>query len=78
MEMAIYACNDNADTYTDANAMRKIASMVLDIEDPTKVDPPRRYRFAVSFTFGASEFQASARYEQTGREVKTSVVFIAD
>ncbi len=76
--MAIYACNNNADTYTDANAMRKVATIVLDIEDPTKVDPPRWYELAVSFTFGASEFQASARDEQTGKEVKTSVVFIAD
>ena len=76
--MAIYACNNNADTYTNANAMRKIATTVLDIEDPTKVDPPRWYKLAVSFTFGASEFQASARDEQTVKEVKTSVVFIAD
>jgi len=78
VEIAIYACNNNADTRTDASAMRKVATMVLDIEDPTKVDPPRWYKIAVRFTFGASEFQASARDEQTGKEVKTSVVFIAD
>ncbi len=78
VEMVIYLCNNNADTYTNASAMRKVATMVLDIEDPFNVDPPRWYKLAVSFTFGASEFQASARDEQTGKEVKTSVVFIAD
>ena len=40
VEMVIYLCNDNADTYTNASAMRKVATMVLDIEDPFNLTRP--------------------------------------
>ena len=50
----------------------------MTIKDPSKVDPPSKYRIVVTFKFGAAEFQAVARDDQTGEEVKTSVVLIAD
>ena len=74
----IYACNNNTDCYTDVASMRKTAIMSLNISDPTKVDPPESYKITVSFSFGSTEFHVVAKDNQTGQEVQTDVVFIAD
>ena len=74
----VYACSNSNDTYTTASTMRKIGILHLVIKDPTKVERPRDYSLTVGFSFGASEFKAVARDDQTGEEVQTNIVFIAD
>lgn len=78
MVFSIYACNNNRDHYTDATAMRKLATLQLTISDPSRVDPPREYAVLVSFSFGAAELQVHAYDQQTREEVQTSVVFVAE
>ena len=41
-------------------------------------DPPESYTITVSFSFGSTEFRVVAKDDQTGQEVQTNVVFIAD
>lgn len=57
--------------------MRQIATMMLTITDPTKVDPPEDYKIKVSFSFGSTEFHVAAKDPHTGEEIETDVVFIA-
>lgn len=78
MDISIYACNNNRDLYTDASAMRKLATLQLTISDPSRVDPPRQYGILVSFSFGATELEVHAYDQQTREEVQTSVVFVAE
>ena len=78
MALAIYACPNNNATYTTDKTMRQVARLTLTIKDPTKVDPPERYKVTTSFSFGSSEFHVVAKDEQTGEEVDTDVVFIAN
>ena len=64
--------------YTDAAAMRKLATLTMTISDPSKVDPPIEYGVLVSFSFGATELEVTAYDEQNKEEVQTSVVFVAN
>ena len=78
IHIKIYACSNNTDSYTTDASMRQTAIMRLNIDDPTKVDPPESYKFTVKFSFGSTEFRVVAKDDQTGQEVQTDVVFIAD
>lgn len=78
IHIKIYACSNNTDCYTTDASMRQTAIMRLNIDDPTKVDPPESYKFTVKFSFGSTEFRVVAKDDQTGQEVQTDVVFIAD
>ena len=78
IKIEIYACSNNNDCYTTDASMRQTAIMRLNIQDRTKVDPPQDYRFSVKFSFGTTEFHVVAKDNQTGEEVETDVVFIAD
>ncbi|KAL3145611.1 hypothetical protein ABBQ32_003157 [Trebouxia sp. C0010 RCD-2024] len=73
----IYACSNNTDSCTTDASMRQIATMMLTITDPTKVDPPEDYKIKVSFSFGSAEFHVVAKDPYTGEEIETDVVFIA-
>ena len=75
IRVRIYACSNNTDCYTTDATMRQTAIMTLNIDDPTKVDPPESYKYTVKFSFGSTEFRV---VDQTGQEVQTDVVFIAD
>ena len=78
VSFGIYACNNNEDRYTDAAAMRKLATLTMTVSDPSKVICPDEYRICVRFSFGATELEVTAYDMQTEEEVQTSVVFVAD
>jgi hypothetical protein len=78
VDFNLYACSNNSDRYTDADAMKKVGSVRLYIADPSKVTDPDAYKFTVSFRLGGSELTVTAVDKQTGEEVQTSVIFVAE
>ncbi|DBB00577.1 TPA: hypothetical protein ACH3X3_002274 [Trebouxia sp. C0006] len=78
VDFNLYACSNNSDRYTDADAMKKVGSVRLYIADPSKVTDPDAFKFTVSFRLGGSELTVTAVDKQTGEEVQTSVIFVAE
>ncbi len=78
VEFNLYACSNNSDRYIDADAMKKVGSVTLHIADPRKVTDPDAYKFTVKFRLGGSELTVTAVDKQTGEEVQTSVIFVAE
>ena len=78
VEFNLNACSNNSDRYVDADAMQKIGSVRLLVADPSKVTDPGAYKFTVSFRLGGSELTVTAVDKQTGEEVQTSVIFVAE
>lgn len=74
----VFACNNNNDCHTTDKSMRQVALMRFIIKDPAKVNLHEDYTLTISFSFGSTEFHVVAKDDQTGEEVKTDVVFIAD
>ncbi len=78
MDFNLYACLNNSDRYVDADAMKKVGLVRLHIADPKKVTDPDAYKFTVNFRLGGSELTVTAVDKQTGEEVQTSVIFVAE
>ncbi len=78
VDFNLYACSNSSDRYIDADAMKKVGSVTLHIADPSKVTDPDAYKFTVNFRLGGSELTVTAIDKQTGKEVQTSVIFVAE
>lgn len=78
VEFNLYACSNSSDRYVDADAMKKVGSVTLHIADPSKVTDPDMYKLTVNFLLGGSELTVTATDNQTGEEVKTSIMFVAE
>ena len=78
VSLKVFACSNNKDAFTTDASMRQVATLELTIKDPSRVISPEDYGIAVSFSFGCTEFRVVGKDQQTGEEVKTDVVFMAD
>ena len=78
VQINLYTCTNNSDRYVDAEAMRKLGELTLHIADPSKVVDPEAYTFTVSFMLGGSELGVTAVDDQTKKEVKTTIMFVAE
>ena len=74
----LYACSNNSDRYIDADAMKKVGEVTLQIVDPSKVTDPDMYGFTVNFLLGGSELTATAIDNQTQKQVQTTIIFVAE
>ena len=74
----IWKSEINDKQYTDDPCMQEIGSLVLDVDDPDKVQDPEKYKFKVSFDFGQTEMTVTAMDQQTSKQLKTQVLFIAE
>ena len=52
--------------------------MKITIDNPIVVQNPDKYTFTVTFTFGSVELKVMATDDQTKRQAKTQVLFVAD
>ena len=78
VQINLYTCTNNSDRYVDAEAMRKLGELTLHIADPSKIVDPEAYTLTVSFLLGGSELGVTAVDDQTKKEVKTTIMFVAE
>ena len=78
VHFSIWKSHINNMLYTDAPCMQQIGELVLAVDDPEKVQDPDKYKFKVSFNFGQTEMTVTAVDQQTNKQLKTQVLFIAE
>ena len=78
VQFAIYSCTNNTDRYTDSESMKKLGWVNITIDNPILVQNPDKYTFTVTFTLGSLELKVMATDDQTKRQAKTQVLFVAD